>query len=89
MCVNACLKVITCNTDAAIHPAPDPRIEPNVSPPRPPRDESYVDPAEEAWASDPEPEPEPPPPPPQESSSSSSSSEESLDGEEAKWCFCW
>ncbi|XP_047501630.1 histone-lysine N-methyltransferase trr-like [Penaeus chinensis] len=45
------------------------------------RDENYVDPAEEAWASDPEPEPEPPPPPPQESSSSSSSSEESLDEE--------
>ncbi|ROT82653.1 hypothetical protein C7M84_024185 [Penaeus vannamei] len=45
------------------------------------RDENYIDPAEEAWASDPEPEPEPPPPPPQESSSSSSSSEESLDEE--------
>ncbi|KAG7177152.1 hypothetical protein Hamer_G000396, partial [Homarus americanus] len=43
------------------------------------RDPDYVDPAEEAWMSDPEPEPEPPPPPAQESSSSSSSSEESLD----------
>ena len=44
------------------------------------RDVNYVDPAEEAWMSDPEPEPEPPPPPEQESSSSSSSSEESVDG---------
>ncbi|KAK3855736.1 hypothetical protein Pcinc_037881 [Petrolisthes cinctipes] len=45
------------------------------------RDPSYMDPAEEAWMSDPEPEPEPPQPPQQDSSSSSSSSEESLDEE--------
>lgn len=43
------------------------------------RDVNYVDPAEEAWMSDPEPEPEPPLPQEQESSSSSSSSEESVD----------
>ncbi|XP_068200989.1 uncharacterized bromodomain-containing protein 10-like isoform X2 [Palaemon carinicauda] len=45
------------------------------------RGDDYVDPAEEAWMSDPEPDPEPPAATPQPSSSSSSSSEESLDEE--------
>lgn len=43
------------------------------------RGDDYVDPAEEAWMSDPEPDPEPAAPTPQPSSSSSSSSEESVD----------